>query len=402
MFGEMALLSAQPRVGHGRLRRARPICSRSGAQSLAVARRRARRGRRGAARVHARAPARQPDGDQRRCSGRSTGCSSAISLRRFTSHDVAPGTVVINEGEEGRGLFVVLSGELEVARRRRTARRCRSAALRTGDVFGEMSLLRGGAHHRDRDRAAARDRAVPGARVRRAHRRRRCPKSGAISKPWPRIARSTTSSCSARTTTPAGRAHPDLSDLYVRDGMDDQRPKTDEREAALRQDLCGCWCSSRSCCCGGTSAASRDADGDRRAEQADRIAAAVDRSRRHPGRPAGRRDCRRRSPRSSATRHRARAGRRHGARTSKLFRAHVEPGRARRDPRRCSQRDPEVEIAEPDAMMSLSPDERAPIAAAPVEPTDARASRTTRCTRSSGTSARSACPRRGSSPTATA
>ena len=38
-------------------------------------------------------------------------------LRRFTSHDVAPGTVVINEGEEGRGLFVVLSGELDVSRR---------------------------------------------------------------------------------------------------------------------------------------------------------------------------------------------------------------------------------------------------------------------------------------------
>ncbi len=66
-------------------------------------------------------------------------------LRRFTSHDVAPGTVVIAEGEEGRGLFVVLAGELEVTRRGGDGRPVPLAALRTGDVFGEMSLLRGAA-----------------------------------------------------------------------------------------------------------------------------------------------------------------------------------------------------------------------------------------------------------------
>ena len=77
VFGEMALLSAQPRsasVGcadRGRSARGRPPVARR-------ARRRARPGRRGAARVHARAPARQPDGDEPRCSSRSTGCSSAI------------------------------------------------------------------------------------------------------------------------------------------------------------------------------------------------------------------------------------------------------------------------------------------------------------------------------------
>jgi CRP-like cAMP-binding protein len=59
-------------------------------------------------------------------------------LRRFTSHDVAPGTVVIHEGEQGRGLFVVLSGELDVSRRGVPL-----GGLRTGDVFGEMALLRG-------------------------------------------------------------------------------------------------------------------------------------------------------------------------------------------------------------------------------------------------------------------
>ena len=63
-------------------------------------------------------------------------------LRRFTSHDVAPGTHVINEGEEGRGLFVVLSGELDVSRRASDGTTVPLGGLRTGDVFGEMSLLR--------------------------------------------------------------------------------------------------------------------------------------------------------------------------------------------------------------------------------------------------------------------
>jgi CRP-like cAMP-binding protein len=63
-------------------------------------------------------------------------------LRRFTSHDVAPHTVVINEGEEGRGLFVVLSGELDVSRRAADGTVITLGALKTGDVFGEMALLR--------------------------------------------------------------------------------------------------------------------------------------------------------------------------------------------------------------------------------------------------------------------
>jgi CRP-like cAMP-binding protein len=63
-------------------------------------------------------------------------------LRRFTSHDVAPGTVVINEGEEGRGLFVVLTGELDVSRRTADGGSVPLGTLKTGDVFGEMSLVR--------------------------------------------------------------------------------------------------------------------------------------------------------------------------------------------------------------------------------------------------------------------
>jgi CRP-like cAMP-binding protein len=63
-------------------------------------------------------------------------------LRRFTSHDVAPGTVVINEGEQGRGLFVVLSGELDVSRRAADGTTVPLGGLKTGDVFGEMSIMR--------------------------------------------------------------------------------------------------------------------------------------------------------------------------------------------------------------------------------------------------------------------
>ncbi|HEY1548923.1 MAG TPA: cyclic nucleotide-binding domain-containing protein, partial [Kofleriaceae bacterium] len=63
-------------------------------------------------------------------------------LRRFTSHDVASGTVVIAEGEEGRGLFVVLSGELDVGRRAGDGTSVTLGQLKIGDVFGEMSLLR--------------------------------------------------------------------------------------------------------------------------------------------------------------------------------------------------------------------------------------------------------------------
>jgi CRP-like cAMP-binding protein len=65
-------------------------------------------------------------------------------LRRFTIHDVATGAAVIQQGEEGRGLFIVLSGELEVSAVGQGAEVAELARLRAGDVFGEVSLLRGG------------------------------------------------------------------------------------------------------------------------------------------------------------------------------------------------------------------------------------------------------------------
>lgn len=62
-------------------------------------------------------------------------------LRRFTSQDVAAGAAVIREGEAGRGLFVVLSGELAVQHASGTDSAVSLGSLKPGDVFGEMSLM---------------------------------------------------------------------------------------------------------------------------------------------------------------------------------------------------------------------------------------------------------------------
>ena len=61
--------------------------------------------------------------------------------RRFTGHEVAAGTDVIHENEAGRGLFIVLTGELEVVRGREPFEKS-LAILRAGALFGEISLVR--------------------------------------------------------------------------------------------------------------------------------------------------------------------------------------------------------------------------------------------------------------------
>jgi CRP-like cAMP-binding protein len=64
-------------------------------------------------------------------------------LRRFTSHDVGAGGDVIREGEPGQGLFVVLSGGCDVIVGQGEEAQHLSSLV-PGDVFGEMALLRGG------------------------------------------------------------------------------------------------------------------------------------------------------------------------------------------------------------------------------------------------------------------
>jgi CRP-like cAMP-binding protein len=61
-------------------------------------------------------------------------------IRRFDGHEVAPATEIIREGEAGLGLYVVLAGEVEVTKRQASGE-VMLARLREGDIFGEMSLL---------------------------------------------------------------------------------------------------------------------------------------------------------------------------------------------------------------------------------------------------------------------
>jgi CRP-like cAMP-binding protein len=66
-------------------------------------------------------------------------------IRRFEGIDVAAGTVIIRENEVGQGLFVILLGEVEVLRTDDIeGRQGRVARLQAGDVFGEMALLHEG------------------------------------------------------------------------------------------------------------------------------------------------------------------------------------------------------------------------------------------------------------------
>jgi cAMP-dependent protein kinase regulator len=63
-------------------------------------------------------------------------------VRRFVAHDVAASTDLIREGEPGRGLYVLLTGAVDVWKRD-GEEKLLLATLGPGDVFGEISLLSG-------------------------------------------------------------------------------------------------------------------------------------------------------------------------------------------------------------------------------------------------------------------
>lgn len=61
-------------------------------------------------------------------------------MRRFVPLDADPGTQLIGEGEPGRGLFLVLHGEMVVTKKDGNGNTV-VAKLKPGEVFGEISLL---------------------------------------------------------------------------------------------------------------------------------------------------------------------------------------------------------------------------------------------------------------------
>ncbi len=65
-------------------------------------------------------------------------------IKRFTGHEVAPGTAILREGDPGRGLYVVLSGEVDVTKAQAGDEDVLLATLKAGEVFGEIALLKGG------------------------------------------------------------------------------------------------------------------------------------------------------------------------------------------------------------------------------------------------------------------
>jgi len=62
-------------------------------------------------------------------------------LKHFEGHEVDAGVEIIREGEMGEGVYVMLSGEVEVSKQQADGTTVSLAKLRPGDVFGEMSLL---------------------------------------------------------------------------------------------------------------------------------------------------------------------------------------------------------------------------------------------------------------------
>jgi CRP-like cAMP-binding protein len=62
-------------------------------------------------------------------------------LKHFEGHEMDAGVDVIAEGEPGKGLFLVLSGEVDVIRGAAGPTPMKLARLKAGDMFGEMSLV---------------------------------------------------------------------------------------------------------------------------------------------------------------------------------------------------------------------------------------------------------------------
>ena len=64
-------------------------------------------------------------------------------LQRFEAHKIAAGTVVIRQGEEARGIYLLLYGAVSVERTEASGERVALATLGGGESFGEISCVQG-------------------------------------------------------------------------------------------------------------------------------------------------------------------------------------------------------------------------------------------------------------------
>jgi len=62
-------------------------------------------------------------------------------LRRFSAHEVTPATVIVREGHEGKGLYLILTGEVDVTKVD-GKEKVLLATLKAGECFGEISLIK--------------------------------------------------------------------------------------------------------------------------------------------------------------------------------------------------------------------------------------------------------------------
>ncbi len=62
-------------------------------------------------------------------------------LSRFGVHEVVPDTILVKEGCQGQGLFIILYGQVDV-RKKEGGEEILLATLGAGDVFGEISLVK--------------------------------------------------------------------------------------------------------------------------------------------------------------------------------------------------------------------------------------------------------------------
>jgi CRP-like cAMP-binding protein len=62
-------------------------------------------------------------------------------LKHFKAHKVPKGTVMVRQGEEGRGIYLILHGAVEVVRAEPDGTSLELAELGAGDLFGEISCI---------------------------------------------------------------------------------------------------------------------------------------------------------------------------------------------------------------------------------------------------------------------